>query len=71
MPDNIERKRLKKKMLERWENEGGRIAADSVIASQSNLPSQREGKALKSPLRTRARELTVFRLAKKARLTQR
>jgi len=39
MPDNIERERLKKKMLDRWENEGGRIAADSVIASQSNLAS--------------------------------
>ena len=29
MPDPIARKRLKKKMLDRWENEGGRIAADS------------------------------------------
>ena len=43
MPDNIERKRLKKKMLDRWENEGGRIAADSVIANQSMPASQREG----------------------------
>ena len=43
MPDNIERKRLRKKMLDRWENEGGRIAADSVIADQSNPANQREG----------------------------
>jgi hypothetical protein len=43
MPDNIQRKRLKKKMLDRWENEGGRIAADSVIADQSNPANQREG----------------------------
>ena len=43
MPDNIERKRLRKKMLDRWENEGGRIAADSVIADQSNPASQRKG----------------------------
>jgi hypothetical protein len=38
MPDNSERKRLRKKMLERWENEGGRIAAD-----QRNRANQREG----------------------------
>ena len=44
MPDNIERKRLKKKMLDRWENEGGRIAADSLIANQSKPASHREGK---------------------------
>jgi hypothetical protein len=42
MPDNIERKRLKKKMLDRWENEGGRIAADPVIANQSNLASKED-----------------------------
>lgn len=28
MANPIERKRLKKKMLDRWENEGGRIGAD-------------------------------------------
>jgi hypothetical protein len=43
MLDNIERTRLKMKMLDRWENEGGRIATDSMIASQSNLANQREG----------------------------
>ena len=60
MPNEIERKRLKKKMLDRWENEGGRIAADSVIAIQSNLASQREGEGTKPPFRTTARELTVL-----------
>ena len=64
MPDNIERKRLRKKMLDRWENEGGRIAADSSIANESNPASQREGKNSQGPARTIARELTVFRLAK-------
>ena len=44
MPDNSERKRLKKKMLDRWENEGGRITADPVIANESNPASQRKGK---------------------------
>jgi hypothetical protein len=30
MPDAIARKRLKKKMLDRWENEGGRIATNTT-----------------------------------------
>jgi hypothetical protein len=34
MPDQIARKRLKKKMLDRWENEGGRISADPTIADE-------------------------------------
>ena len=50
MLDNIERTRLKQKMLDRWENEGGRIAADSVIANQSNLASQREGEGTHAPV---------------------
>ncbi|HKO95684.1 MAG TPA: hypothetical protein VJU86_01740 [Pyrinomonadaceae bacterium] len=33
MPDPISRKRLKKKMLDRWENEGGAIAADTTSAA--------------------------------------
>lgn len=49
MPDNIERKRLKKKMLDRWENEGGRITADPVIANESNPASQRKGKNSQGP----------------------
>ena len=39
MPDPIERKRLKKKMLDRWENEGGRIGADSPGAGDTNKTS--------------------------------
>jgi hypothetical protein len=49
MPDNIERKRLKKKMLDRWENEGGRISADPVIANESNPASQRKDKNSQGP----------------------
>ena len=50
MPDPIARKRLKKKMLDRWENEGGRIAADTT-SSDSNRPSENKGhdKKLSSP----------------------
>ena len=42
MPDYNARRRLKKKMLDRWENEGGRIAADSAVAHESNPASNRE-----------------------------
>ena len=49
MPDNIERKRLKKKMLERWENEGGRIATDSVKPNQSDPAGQHEGEGSSLP----------------------
>ena len=49
MPKEIERKRLKKKMLDRWENEGGKIAADSVIPNQSNPAGQREGEGNQAP----------------------
>lgn len=34
MPDNIERKRLKKKMLDRWENEGGKVSTESTTADK-------------------------------------
>ena len=40
MPDPIARKRLKKKMLDRWENEGGRIAADTTSADASKPASE-------------------------------
>ena len=42
MPNYNARKRLKKKMLDRWENEGGRIGADSMIAGDSNPVSKSE-----------------------------
>ena len=67
MPDNIERKRLKKKMLDRWENEGGRIAADSVIASQSNLGSQREGEGTQAPASNNSSRVDSISYRKKAR----
>jgi len=35
MADPVARKRLKKKMLDRWENEGGRIATDTTSADAS------------------------------------
>ena len=42
MPDYITRKRLKQKVLERWENEGGKINADPTIADESSPTGDRE-----------------------------
>lgn len=44
MANPIERKRLKKKMLERWENEGGRIGADPPSADDTRPTSEHERK---------------------------
>lgn len=44
MPDPIARKRLKKRMLDRWENEGGRIAADPAGADNATPISEPEGR---------------------------
>ena len=43
MPDPIARKRLKKKMLDRWENEGGRIAANTTTADDTRPTSEDKG----------------------------
>ncbi len=43
MPDPIARKRLKKKMLERWENEGGTIAAETTTADVTTHTSGDKG----------------------------
>jgi hypothetical protein len=43
MPDPIARKRLKKKMLDRWENEGGRIASDTTSADASRPTGEDKG----------------------------
>ena len=45
MPDPIAKKRLKKRMLDRWENEGGRIAADTTSANASKPTSEDKGQA--------------------------
>ncbi len=47
MPDPIARKRLKEKMLDRWENEGGRIAADTTTSDETGLTSENTGKGKK------------------------
>jgi hypothetical protein len=47
MPDPIARKRLKKKMLDRWENEGGAIDADTTNAEAIKPTSENEGRVKK------------------------
>lgn len=44
MPDPIDRKRLKKKMIDRWENEGGRVAVDPTSADEKSPTSGPKGK---------------------------
>jgi hypothetical protein len=47
MPDPIARKRLKKKMLDRWENEGGSIATDTTSAEASRSTGEDKGRSRK------------------------
>ena len=70
MPDNVERKRLKKKMLDRWENEGGRITTDPVIANESN-PANRKAKNSQGPASINSSRVDIVSSRKKRRgLTQ-
>ena len=71
MPDDNTRKRLKKKMLDRWENEGGRIAADSTISSESNPASNADSKDNRTPAsRDKAKVGAPGTSTKKRKLTQ-
>ena len=45
MADDIARKRLKKKVLDRWENEGGKINADPIGAGESGQTSDTESES--------------------------
>ncbi len=49
MPDPIARKRLKKKMLDRWENEGGSIVSDNTAADTNTPASENKGRGKKLP----------------------
>ncbi len=43
MADDMTGKRLKKKVLERWENEGGRIIANPLGANEDSPKGDHEG----------------------------
>lgn len=44
MPDYISRKKLKQKVLDRWENEGGRICDEQTEKFKSSSTNRRAGK---------------------------
>lgn len=44
MPDYISRKKLKKKVLDRWENEGGKVSAAVEKLPDGKLPPKRKRK---------------------------
>lgn len=47
MPDFVSRKRLKKKVIDRWENEGGNLAGQK--AADSSPPPKRKRKTKNRP----------------------
>jgi hypothetical protein len=51
MPDDVNRKRLRKKVLDRWENEGGRVGTDPAGADECARPcdAESEGNQLSGP----------------------
>lgn len=51
MPDYITRKRLRKKVLDRWENEGGKISTDPTGVDECGQTSdpESEGNQLSAP----------------------
>lgn len=44
MPDYISRKKLKRKVLDRWENEGGNVCIDAKNLRENNPPPKRKRK---------------------------
>lgn len=44
MPDFVSREKLKKKVLDRWENEGGNVSASGKNSPESDLPPKRKRK---------------------------
>ena len=50
MPDFVSRKRLKKKVIDRWENEGGTTLADRAKAASSHPPPKRKRKNMRGQL---------------------
>ncbi len=47
MPDFVSRKRLKKKVLDRWENEGGKSSADQPRVASAAPPPKRKRKNMR------------------------
>jgi hypothetical protein len=50
MPDDDSKERLKKKVLDRWENEGGKISAEETKMPESDSPRKPKRKKNHPPL---------------------
>jgi len=64
MPDPNARKRLKKRMLDRWENEGGKIANDDTTSADANTTTsgnQGRSKERSSPRETATAKASASR----------
>jgi hypothetical protein len=71
VPDKNARKRLKKKMLDRWENEGGRIAGDSMIPPETNPAKNSDSESNRPPASRRKSTVGgTVNPTKKRKLTQ-
>ena len=44
MPDFVSRKKLKKKVLDRWENEGGKLSPGGETSCEIHPPPKRKRK---------------------------
>ena len=66
MPDNNARKRLKQKMLERWENEGGKISTEPKGRLENNSARDRgtEAACLSPSSKTPVRHVSSYRKRK-------
>jgi len=62
MPDYITRERLKKKVLERWENEGGMIPTEQIGAQESNPAKDHESERPQPPSSARRLDVEHFHL---------
>jgi hypothetical protein len=50
MPDFVSRKRLKKKVIDRWENEGGTTGTDRTKAAEDPPQPKRKRKNMRARL---------------------
>lgn len=49
MPDYLSRQQLKKKVIDRWENEGGKIYAEETKSLESSQPDEQEREGNRPP----------------------
>ena len=70
MPNNEARKRLKKRMLDRWENEGGKITSDSTTVKSGPRSSRKGDRSRQAASRRTSTGGTEASRAKKRKPTR-